>query len=250
MGDHDVPPGPSPEQFLRPTPAPYPQDGPATPPPYVAPPSSPYPAPPPYPAPWGGPVPPPRKSGTGLAVVVGIVVAIAALGVGLLLVNDALSGPNAGTTMEGVDESDPWFVEDLDSTGVWVEDLAVGDCFFDGPLEGPYEGVGEDDGEGVISWRVDVVDCADEHALEVVGDFELTGDRLPRQNEEFYLDLEDRCWAMLDDYAAPGISFDELWIDFYYPSRQSWDAGDRLVTCVAGTDRLLRGSLVRGSAST
>ncbi|MDQ1102983.1 septum formation family protein [Nocardioides zeae] len=240
MGDHDVPPGPPPEQFLRPTPVP-PQDGAAAPPPYVAPPSSPYPAPPPYPAPWGGPVPPPRKSGTGLAVVVGIAVAAAALGVGLMLVDDALESPNAGTTMEGVDESDPWFVEDLDATPVRVEDLAVGDCFFDGPYVA-------DDDLGT-SWEVDLVDCADEHALEVVGEFELTGERLPRQNEAFFSDLEERCWSAFDDNVAPGVASDDRWINFYWPSRQSWDQGDRLVTCVAATDRLVRGSLVRGSGA-
>nr|WP_241728769.1 septum formation family protein [Nocardioides zeae] len=144
--------------------------------------------------------------------------------------------------MEDVDASDPWFVDELDSTAVWVEDLAVGDCFFDGPYEG--------DGDIGSSWEVDVVDCADRHPLEVVGEFELTGDRLPRQNESFFLDLEDRCWSAFDDNVAPDAAPADLWITFYWPSRQSWDEGDRLVTCVAATDRLRRGSLVGGSRPT
>jgi hypothetical protein len=187
-------------------------------------------------------VPPRRTSGTGLAVVVGIAVAAAALGVGLMLVDDALSSPTAGTTMAGVDDSDPWFVEDLDSTAVPVEDLTLGDCFFDGPYEG--------DGDIGSSWEVDVVDCADRHPMEVVGEFELTGERLPRQNESFFLDLEERCWEALDENASPGAASDDVWITFYWPSRATWDQGDRLVTCVAATDRLRRGSLVSGSRAT
>lgn len=246
---HGVPPGPAPEKFMPPVPSPY---GAPWPPPYAAPAASPPPAASsPYPGPWSDapyPPPPPRTSGTGLAIVVGVVVAVAALALGLLLVGNTLGGStNVGTTMEGVDPDDPWYVEDLDSTRVLVEDLAVGDCFFDGPLEGSAE---SGYGELADRWEVDVVDCSDDHALEVVGDFELTGDRLPRQNEAFYVDLEDRCWDLFDDYAAPGVMFDDLWISFYYPSRETWREGDRLVTCVVGTDRLLRGSLVRGTTST
>ncbi|HEY1135676.1 MAG TPA: septum formation family protein [Nocardioides sp.] len=204
----------------------------------------PYPTFPPYAPPS---VPAPRRHGAAVAVgiVAAVVVGALALGLGVTALTD-LTRENAGTTMEGVDAEDAWYVEDLDSSGLWVEDLRAGDCFFDGPLDGPWSGPDEPS----AGWQVDVVDCDDEHPMEVVGDFELTGDRPPRADEDFFLATEDRCWSILEDYAAPGALTDDLWVDFYWPSRESWREGDRLVTCVAATSRLRTGSIVRDAAST
>ncbi|MDT9688391.1 DUF4190 domain-containing protein [Streptomyces sp. P9(2023)] len=94
--------------------------------------------------------------------------------------------------------------------------------------------------------EVEVVDCELPHEGEVTGGFELTGfSGWPGENA---IDdaAAERCADFGSAYALDSWAFPEEVVDFYYmPSRSSWRAGDRAVTCafiVDGGDPM-KGSL-------
>lgn len=113
--------------------------------------------------------------------------------------------------------------------------LAKGECF-DAPgdsLEG-------------LAYDVDKVPCAGTHDAEVFASVTVAGDTFP--GDSAVTDqADDKCYALMDMYAM------DVWavpddVDVYYftPTRQSWDVGDREITCMFGnTDEqgTLTGSL-------
>ncbi|MFW6776120.1 septum formation family protein [Nocardioides sp. CPCC 205120] len=229
----------------------YPPPGPA---PEPARPLPPEQAPQPFPQPfhpqqpyaggWGAPYPgphvppPPRRRRTGL--VVGLVVAgVAVLGLVVAGVGLAFSSFELETASVTSETSDPWYATDVDGETVELIELAVGDCFFDGPYE--------TDGELTESFDVERVACSDEHPLEVIGAFDLT--ERPVEDDEFFADLDERCWTMLEEYAGERAWDHDVWITFYWPTKESWFAGDREVVCVGATDELEVGSLAGGGSA-
>ncbi|MFI5683826.1 DUF4190 domain-containing protein [Streptomyces sp. NPDC051636] len=101
--------------------------------------------------------------------------------------------------------------------------LAKGECFNapGGSLEGE-------------TYDVDKVPCAGEHDGEVFASFELTGGPYP--GDSAVTDRADeRCYNLQDSYAMDGWAVPDD-VDVYYltPTRDSWAAGDREVTCVFG----------------
>ncbi|MEU9863332.1 DUF4190 domain-containing protein [Streptomyces sp. NPDC047971] len=118
--------------------------------------------------------------------------------------------------------------------------LRTGECFeVDGELESYTTDVG-------------IVDCAKPHDGEVVGGFTITGfDTWPGDDRLDKL-AEERCFEISSGYAMDGWAIPErVWDYFYIPSRQSWRAGDRAVTCTLAVDggEPLKGSL-RADATT
>jgi hypothetical protein len=110
-----------------------------------------------------------------------------------------------------------------------------GECF-DSP-NGSLEGYASD---------VDTVPCEGEHDAEVFANFRLPEGGYPGA-DDMAETADTKCYALADSYAMDSWALPE-YVDVYYftPTRQSWGAGDREVTCMFGsTDEKtkLRGSL-------
>ncbi|MEU0742126.1 DUF4190 domain-containing protein [Streptomyces sp. NPDC006134] len=113
--------------------------------------------------------------------------------------------------------------------------LVKGECFVTpgGSLEG-------------YAYGVDEVPCAGGHHGEVFAVFDLPSGPYPGE-DGIARTAEDRCYALEDEYAMDTWAVPED-VDMYYfmPTRQSWRAGDREVTCLFGsteTGGTLTGSL-------
>jgi hypothetical protein len=113
--------------------------------------------------------------------------------------------------------------------------LSEGQCFTtpSGSLQG-------------VTYDVDVVPCEKEHDGEVFAVFDLPGGSYPG-DDEITRSADDRCYAFQDTYAMDRWALPAD-VDVYYltPTRQSWRAGDREITCLFGnTDEqgTLTGSL-------
>ncbi|MFJ8006460.1 DUF4190 domain-containing protein [Streptomyces fagopyri] len=101
--------------------------------------------------------------------------------------------------------------------------LRKGECF-DAP-GGSLEGVAYD---------VDKVPCAGRHDAEVFADFRMSGGSYPGDSK--VVDAADtRCYALRAAYAMDAWAVPDN-VDVYYftPTRESWRAGDRTVTCMFG----------------
>ncbi|WP_426404162.1 DUF4190 domain-containing protein [Streptomyces sp. R-07] len=117
--------------------------------------------------------------------------------------------------------------------------LRTGQCFSgDGKLED-------------YTTDVTVVDCARPHDGEVTGDFKVTGfDKWP--GDDTLDDLAgERCETVnstyaMDTWAVPK----DVSIYYYMPSRESWRAGDRAVTCVYASERKKFSGSVRSDKTT
>ncbi|WP_415951183.1 septum formation family protein [Streptomyces sp. KLOTTS4A1] len=87
-----------------------------------------------------------------------------------------------------------------------------------------------------LTYSLDIVPCTRPHDGEAFGSFELVMSEYPGQGR--IDDLADaRCGAMVEDYvgdieAVPA----DIAIYFYGPTRQSWDLGDREVSCILGKE--------------
>ncbi|KUO04472.1 DUF4190 domain-containing protein [Streptomyces caeruleatus] len=113
--------------------------------------------------------------------------------------------------------------------------LAEGDCFDtpNGDLEGD-------------AYDVDEVSCAGGHDAEVFAVVTLPGGSFPG-DDELGRTADDKCYDLQDGYAMDTWALPDD-VDVYYlvPSRQSWRAGDREITCIFGStadDGRLTGSL-------
>lgn len=100
-----------------------------------------------------------------------------------------------------------------------TEDLAVGDCFDD-----PFVGDFSLDTDREIT----VVDCAQPHDLEVYEILVLDEYTDP---EQMYYDTDAACIDRFRDFVGIDYGDSGLIVYAYYPSRASWDAGNRTVTC-------------------
>ncbi|WP_327317622.1 DUF4190 domain-containing protein [Streptomyces sp. NBC_01235] len=113
--------------------------------------------------------------------------------------------------------------------------LAKGDCF-----DVPGETFDED------VYDVDEVACSGEHDAEVFATVPLSGSDFP--GDDHVTDVaEDKCYALQDAYAMDTWALTDE-VDVYYltPTSESWEWGDREITCVfANTDEsgTLTGSL-------
>ncbi|QES13176.1 hypothetical protein DEJ45_12720 [Streptomyces venezuelae] len=117
--------------------------------------------------------------------------------------------------------------------------LRTGQCFsVDGELE-------------EYTTDVDVVDCARPHGGEVTGGFKVTGfDAWPGEGAIDKIAVK-RCEAIntayaMDTWAVPS----DAGLFYYLPSKQSWRAGDRTVTCAFASEKRPFSGSVRSDAST
>ncbi|MFE7133492.1 DUF4190 domain-containing protein [Streptomyces sp. NPDC057638] len=100
-------------------------------------------------------------------------------------------------------------------------DLRTGDCL----------NIPGDSPEESVSATVDVVDCDTRHEAEITGSFTLTGKTFPgatRIEEQ----ADRHCTATNGEYALdPWAIHDGMEAYYYLPTEESWDQGDRTVTC-------------------
>lgn len=144
--------------------------------------------------------------------VIGLVVwvALAVLGVVVAqLGDDGTGGPTA--TGAGLPSS----------REVGVDAVEVGDCVNDDTLR--------DEGQVQVE-TVDVVPCRQPHDLEVYANVTVPGDDFPGDQalEKFG---ERSCVAHFRDYVGIPLRHSEFDYFFYLPSEDSWNGGDRVVTC-------------------
>ncbi|MFD8073392.1 DUF4190 domain-containing protein [Streptomyces sp. NPDC059718] len=165
-----------------------------------------------------------RERGKGLAVTGLVLNALSTVVIAVVLATSAFTA-----FVTRVDEGVKERARNYGSTS-----LHKGDC-----IDTP-----GDDLEDTIA-NVGTVPCSQVHTAEVVGvfTFDLQGGY---PGEDYIVEkAESRCWKLttayaMDTWAVPGD------VDMYYfsPSSQSWDGGDREVTCLFGKDGgPLKGSL-------
>ncbi|MER5204518.1 DUF4190 domain-containing protein [Streptomyces sp. NPDC002825] len=169
------------------------------------------------------------QTGKGLAIA-GIV--LSALSCLLLVVGLATGG--FGAALDG-------FKKGMDEAAAARStfELRTGQCFSgDGKLDD-------------YTTDVTVVDCARPHDGEVSGDFKVTGfDKWP--GDDALDDLAgERCETVNGEYAMDtwGVP-DGVWTFYYLPSRESWRAGDRMVTCVFASEKKKFSGSVRSDKTT
>ncbi|GAA2944605.1 hypothetical protein GCM10010525_05480 [Glutamicibacter bergerei] len=87
-----------------------------------------------------------------------------------------------------------------------------------------------------------VVTCDSSHNAQLIGTFELTGDKYPGSNE-LLTESESLCKSVSLD---PSAGLDSTWTyHFSRPSESTWSQGDRQVSCFLGlTEGNVRNSLL------
>jgi hypothetical protein len=191
--------------------------------PYGQPPSNPYPPPPPPPSPSAYPppppppysqqapgyyAPPPPKKGSNKTVmlVVGILVGLVVLVVG---------GGVAFYLLVGKDI-------------VTATDVKVGDCLKEIP-----------DDTRVLT--VNTIACEESHAGEVFAVLMMPDGDFPGQPAiEKYA---DKCSPELANYSPDAMTDDSVQLYVLYPTAETWEQGDRAVTCIATLDPARAGSI-------
>jgi hypothetical protein len=172
-------------------------------------PSNPYPPPPPQPYPQQpqGYFPPPQKSNSKKIIFI-IVGVIAALIVGVVGVVVLFLAFGQGT--------------------VTATDVEMGDCLSEIPGD-----------TRVLT--VKTIDCAEPHAGEVFAVLQMPGDEFPGQSAiDTYA---DKCSPELASYSPEAMTDDSIQLYVLYPTAETWDQGDRAVTCIATLDPPRSGSI-------
>jgi hypothetical protein len=190
-------------------PPPY---GPPPPWPYNQPPSGPpgpYPPPPPPPLPYAAPLPgyygpPPKKTRWGL--IIGLVAGVFALLAIAAIVFVAIVGKGTVT----------------------ATDVEVGDCLAEIP-----------DSARVLT--VKTVECDQSHAGEVYAVLTMPDGGYPGNAaiEEY----QNKCEPELIAYSPDAMTDDSIQMYVLYPTTETWEQGDRAVTCVATLDPPRTGSI-------
>jgi hypothetical protein len=179
---------------------PYGQQPPAYPPPPPPPPSYPPPPPPPYSqqAP-GYYAPPPKKSNKTMFWVLGIVSAVIVL-IGLVILILVIVFGNGVVT---------------------ATDVKVGDCLKEIPSD-----------TRVLT--VSTVGCEEPHAGEVFAVLTMPEGSFPGQPAiERYA---DKCSPELAKYSPEAMVDETIQLYVLYPTAETWEQGDRAVTCIATLD--------------
>ncbi len=148
--------------------------------------------------------PPPKKTRWGLIIgLVGGVFALLAIGVIV-------------------------FVVIVSKGTVTATDVKVGDCLKEIP-------------GSTRVLTVDTVGCDETHAGEVFAVLQMPDGNFPGQSaiEEY----QTKCEPELTSYAPDSITDDSVQLYVLYPTAETWEQGDRAVTCVATLDPPRTGSL-------
>ncbi len=117
-----------------------------------------------------------------------------------------------------------------------VMSLKVGDCF------------NEVTWDGDETTSVPAVPCDEPHIYEAFYEYSLPGGIMPT-DDELAQSVDETCTPAFGDFV--GLSYDESTLDYFYfsPTQEGWDdLGDRVVTCVIGTEGVEVTGSAQGSA--
>lgn len=231
---------------------------PGPPPPYGPPPSpygeqpsnpypSPYPPPPPPPYASESPgyyyAPPPQQQGTNWWAIVslvfgligGILISVVCGIVGLKKAKQGQGG--RGLAIAGLVLSGLWVVAAVVAVVIYfvvskgtvtAMDVNVGDCLSEIPGD-----------TRVLT--VQTVDCEEPHAGEVFAVLLMPEGDFPGQAA---IDgYADRCGPELASYSPAAMEDDSVQMYVLYPTAETWEQGDRAVTCIATLDPPRAGSI-------
>lgn len=163
-----------------------------------------------------------RRLITAALVIVALSGTVALSGCSVSGLISALTGGGAARD----DDGDIAEEGDLD-----VMSLTVGDCFNEVTWEGETS-------------SVPAVPCDEGHVYEAFYDFSLPDGDFPT-DEAIEQAVEESCTPAFGEFV--GLSWEESSLDYFYfaPTEEGWnEVGDRIVTCVIGTE----GVTVTGSA--
>jgi hypothetical protein len=111
---------------------------------------------------------------------------------------------------------------------VTATDIKVGDCLKEIP-----------DDTRVLT--VDTIGCEQSHAGEVFAVLMMPDGDFPGQPAiEKYA---DKCSPELESYSPEAITDDSVQLYVLYPTAETWEQGDRAVTCIATLDPARTGTL-------
>jgi hypothetical protein len=120
------------------------------------------------------------------------------------------------------------FVGALDPARTPIQDVAIGGCF---------EGTQAEGEEMIVTFGVRQVDCAEPHAGEMIGRFDLQGpiadERVYPGDEAVAAEAERGCRDTFGSYVGIDYEASDLELQFYYPLSRAWLLGDRQVDCAA-----------------
>ncbi len=106
---------------------------------------------------------------------------------------------------------------------VFAEDLRVGDCID--------EGVDELFGEDETVFTLTVRPCDESHNAEVYHEVQLDTGSFP--GDSSVMDsAEDACFGQFEPWVGQSYDLSELDYTYFYPTEETWAAGDRLISCI------------------
>jgi hypothetical protein len=159
----------------------------------------------PYGPPPGQPYPAPKKSRKGLIIV------LVAVGVVLLL---GIVGVVA--------------IAFIAKDNVIATDLKVGDCITEVPTT-------------TRVMTLPTVDCTQQHGGEVYAVLTMPDGSYPGATA--IDEWQNKCPEELQSFSPAAMADDSVGVFVLYPTKETWDQGDRAVTCIATLDPKRTGSL-------
>ncbi|MDR1711013.1 MAG: septum formation family protein [Propionibacteriaceae bacterium] len=81
--------------------------------------------------------------------------------------------------------------------------------------------------------RLTLLDCAGEHSWEAFAQTEATGAKFPG-NAELTKDAGEFCEAAFEEFTGVKVSKSKYALTYLEPTEETWAAGDRAITCLAG----------------
>jgi len=218
-------------------------------PPYSQPPTGPsgaYPPPPPPPMPYQAPPPgyyaPPPQTTNWWAI---ISLIFGVLGGVLISVVCGIVGLNKAKQGQG---GRGMAIAGLVLSGLWVLVLIAGIAFYfligKGTVTATDVKVGDCLKEIPSSTRVmtvDTVGCEESHAGEVYAVLLMPEGDYPGQTA--IEDYQNKCEPELASYSPDAITDDSIQMYVLYPTAETWEQGDRAVTCIATLEPPRTGSI-------
>jgi Septum formation len=196
----------------------------------------------PFPGPPPGYYPPPPKTTNWWSVVSlifgiigGVLVSVIC---GIVGLNKARQGQGGrGMAIAGLVLSGLWVLVAIAAVAIYfvvdkgtvtATDVKVGDCLKEIP-----------DGTRVLT--VETVECEESHAGEVFAVLLMPKGDFPGGSA--IEDYQNRCEPALASYSPDSITDDSVELYVLYPTAETWQQGDRAVTCVATLDPPRTGSI-------
>lgn len=140
------------------------------------------------------------------------------------VLGDGGTGSVGGDTDSGTDTGG-----NTDASGdEWAEGLYLGMCITD-----PYVGAETNENGAFTIGDYEEIDCNQTHYGEIyaIGYSSLT----TFDNDALVTEIGDYCYVNFEPYVGLDYNESELYYDYWYPSQETWDSGDRVLVCLVTT---------------